>query len=65
MRYPRVSRVYFDQEVKMNFSDFTNLIDQEYAFENVAFDNNGLVNSKDENQGSAKGFLFWLDALSF
>jgi len=52
---------YLDQlrsGIKMNFSDFTNLIDQEYAFENVAFENNGLVNSKDENQGSAKVFCF-------
>jgi len=52
---------YLDQlrsGIKMNFSDFTNLIDQEYAFENVAFENNSLVNSKDENQGSAKVFCF-------
>jgi len=47
-------------EVKMNFSDFTKLIDQEYVFKNVAFDNNGLFNSKDENQGSAKVFCFGL-----
>ena len=46
--------------VKMNFSDFTNLIDQEYEFLNVAFTNNDLVNSKEENQGSAKVFCFAL-----
>ena len=42
--------------VKMNFSDLTNLIDQEYEFLNVAFKNNNLINSKEENQGSAKVF---------
>jgi hypothetical protein len=46
--------------VKMNFSDFTNLIDQEYEFLNVAFTNSDLVNSKEENQGSAKVFCFAL-----
>jgi len=46
--------------VKMNFSDFTRLIDQEYEFLNVAFINNDLVNSKEENQGSAKVFCFGL-----
>jgi len=46
--------------IKMNFSDFTNLIDQEYVFKNITFENNGLVNSKDENQGSAKVFCFGL-----
>jgi len=42
------------------FLDFTNLIDQEYEFLNVAFKNNNLVNSKEENQGSAKVFCFGL-----
>ena len=46
--------------VKMNFSDFTNLIDREYEFLNVAFKNNNLINSKEENQGSAKVFCFGL-----
>ena len=46
--------------VKMDFSDFTNLIDQEYEFLNVAFTNSGLVNSKEENQGTAKVFCFGL-----
>ena len=46
--------------VKMNFSDFINLIDQEYEFLNVAFKNNDLVNLKEENQGSAKVFCFGL-----
>ena len=46
--------------VKMNFSDLTNLIDQEYEFLNVAFKNNDLINSKEENQGSAKVFCFGL-----
>ena len=44
----------------MNFSDLTNLIDQEYEFLNVAFKNNDLINSKEENQGSAKVFCFGL-----
>ena len=44
----------------MTFSDFTNLIDQEYEFINIAFKNNDLVNSKEENQGSAKIFCFGL-----
>ena len=44
----------------MTFSDFTNLIDQEYEFINIAFKNNGLINSKEENQGSAKIFCFGL-----
>ena len=46
--------------VKMDFSDFTNLIDQEYEFLNVSFTNSGLVNSKEENQGTAKVFCFGL-----
>jgi len=46
--------------VKMNFSDLTNLIDQEYEFLNVAFKNNDLINLKEENQGSAKVFCFGL-----
>ena len=44
----------------MTFSDFTNLIDQEYEFINISFKNNGLINSKEENQGSAKVFCFGL-----
>ena len=46
--------------VQMKFSDFLDLIDQEYTFSNIAFTNNGLSNSKDENQGSAKVFCFGL-----
>ena len=43
--------------VQMRFSDFLDLIEQEYTFSNIAFENNGLVNSKEENQGSAKVFV--------
>ena len=46
--------------VQMKFSDFPDLIEQEYTFSNIAFTNNGLSNSKDENQGSAKVFCFGL-----
>ena len=46
--------------VQMKFSDFLDLIEQEYTFSNIAFTNNGLSNSKDENQGSAKVFCFGL-----
>ena len=46
--------------VQMKFSDFLELIEQEYTFSNIAFTNNGLINSKDENQGSAKVFCFGL-----
>ena len=46
--------------VQMKFSDFIDLIEQEYTFSNIAFTNNGLSNSKDENQGSAKVFCFGL-----
>jgi len=46
--------------VQMKFSDFLDLIEQEYTFLNIAFTNNGLSNSKDENQGSAKVFCFGL-----
>ena len=46
--------------VQMKFSDFLELIEQEYTFSNIAFTNNGLSNSKDENQGSAKVFCFGL-----
>ena len=46
--------------VQMKFSDFLELIEQEYTFSNVSFTNNGLSNSKDENQGSAKVFCFGL-----
>jgi len=45
-------------EAEMKFSDFINLIEKEYIFTNVAFTNNGLYNSIDENQGSAKVFCF-------
>ena len=45
---------------QMKFSDFLDLIEQEYTFSNIAFTNNGLTNSKDENQGSAKVFYFGL-----
>tara|TARA_B110000263_G_scaffold217501_1_gene203616 strand:+ start:65 stop:406 length:342 start_codon:yes stop_codon:yes gene_type:complete len=44
----------------MKFTDFLDLIEQEYSFSNIAFTNNGLTNSKDENQGSAKVFCFGL-----
>ena len=43
--------------VQIKFSDFLELIEQEYTFSNIVFTNNGLTNSKDENQGSAKVFL--------
>ena len=46
--------------VQMKFSDFLDLIEKEYTFSNIAFTNNGLSNSKDENQGSAKVFCFGL-----
>ena len=46
--------------VQMKFSDFLDLIEQEYTFSNIAFENNGLVNSREENQGSAKVFCFGL-----
>jgi len=43
---------------EMKFSDFTDLIDNEYAFLPTAFTNGDLANQKDENQGSAKVFCF-------
>ena len=46
--------------VQIKFSDFLELIEQEYTFSNIVFTNNGLTNSKDENQGSAKVFCFGL-----
>ena len=46
--------------VLMKFSDFLDLIEQEYTFSNIAFTNNSLFNSTDENQGSAKVFCFGL-----
>jgi HopJ type III effector protein. len=44
----------------MKFSDFIDLIAREYSFSNIAFENSGVFNSKDENQGSAKVFCFGL-----
>ena len=44
----------------MKFSDFIDLIAREYRFSNIAFENSGVFNSKDENQGSAKVFCFGL-----
>ena len=46
--------------VQMKFSDLLDLIEQEYTFSNIAFTNNGLTNSKNANQGSAKVFCFGL-----
>ena len=45
---------------QMKFSDFIDLIAREYIFSNIAFENSGVFNSKDENQGSAKVFCFGL-----
>ena len=45
---------------QMKFSDFIDLIAREYRFLNIAFENSGVFNSKDENQGSAKVFCFRL-----
>ena len=45
---------------QMKFSDFIDLIAREYRFSNIAFENSGVFNSKDENQGSAKVFCFGL-----
>ena len=45
---------------QMKFSDFIDLIAREYSFSNIAFENSGVFNSKDENQGSAKVFCFGL-----
>jgi hypothetical protein len=43
---------------KIKFSDFIELIDSEYHFSNIAFENGEIINSKFENQGSAKVFCF-------
>lgn len=43
---------------KLKFSDFIELIDREYSFSNIAFENGEIINSKNENQGSAKVFCF-------
>jgi len=45
---------------EMKFSDFTDLIDNEYSFKSVAFTNGDLDNKDEENQGSAKVFCFGL-----
>jgi hypothetical protein len=45
---------------EMKFSDFIDLIDNEYTFVPTAFTNGGLANKDDENQGSAKVFCFGL-----
>ena len=42
----------------IKFSDFIELIDSEYNFSNIAFENGEITNSKSENQGSAKVFCF-------
>ena len=42
----------------IEFSDFIELIDSEYYFSNIAFENGEIMNSKSENQGSAKVFCF-------
>ena len=42
----------------LEFSDFIELIDAEYHFSNIAFENGEIMNSKSENQGSAKVFCF-------
>ena len=42
----------------VKFSDFIELIDSEYHFSNIAFENGEIINSKFENQGSAKVFCF-------
>ena len=42
----------------IKFSDFIELIDSEYNFSNIAFENGEIINSKSENQGSAKVFCF-------
>ena len=46
--------------IQMHFIDFTKMIDKEYEFSNITFENNGLLNSKEKNQGSAKVFCFGL-----
>ena len=42
----------------IEFSDFIELIDSEYYFSNIAFENGEIMNSKSENQCSAKVFCF-------
>ena len=42
----------------LKFSDFLELIDAEYHYSNIAFENGEIMNSKSENQGSAKVFCF-------
>jgi len=42
----------------LKFSDFLELIDAEYHYSNIAFENGEIINSKNENQGSAKVFCF-------
>ena len=45
-------------ESEISFSDFIELIDNEYCFSNIAFENGNILNSINENQGSAKVFCF-------
>ena len=45
-------------ESELKFSDFLDLIDRDYHFRDIAFENGSIFNSKDENQGSAKVFCF-------
>ncbi len=45
-------------ESETSFSDFIELIDNEYEFLNIAFENGTIVNLINENQGSAKVFCF-------
>ena len=40
------------------FNDLIALIDKEYDYQNSAFKNGDIENSKDENQGSGKVFYF-------
>jgi len=42
----------------VKFSDFIELIDSDYHFSNIAVENGEIINSKFENQGSAKVFCF-------
>jgi len=44
----------------VDFNEFIDLIEQEYNFTNIAFNNGNLHNKNDENQGSAKVFCFAL-----
>ena len=45
-------------ESEICFSDFIELIDNEYWFINIAFENGTIINTVNENQGSAKVFCF-------